>query len=117
MKRRKKKQQGHIKEKIHLEQNMMRAKNGRREERHYLRERAAPGGRADACGGLITQMLSEFHRFLFPFFSSEFHRLSSKFCLIKMLILSSKYRKTEEKNVRFELDLSDSLPTIHPNSE
>ena len=28
----------------------MRAKNGRREERHYLRERAAPGGRADACG-------------------------------------------------------------------
>ena len=28
----------------------MRAKDGRREEGHYLRERAAPGGRADACG-------------------------------------------------------------------
>ena len=37
----------HLK-KIHLEQNMMRAKDGRLEERHYLRERAAPGGRADA---------------------------------------------------------------------
>ena len=36
MERRKKKQQGHISEKIHLERNMMRAKNGRREERHYL---------------------------------------------------------------------------------
>ena len=50
MERRKKKQQGHISEKIHLERNMMRAKNGRREEQHYLRERAAPGGQAYACG-------------------------------------------------------------------
>ena len=48
----------HLRE-IHLEQNMMRAKNGRREERHYLRERAAPGGEPTSP----NFVLSEFHRF------------------------------------------------------
>ena len=61
---------------IHLEQKRKRAKNGRREGQHYLRERAAPGGRADASGSLrvrccwvgdgvgelLDEILSEFHR-------------------------------------------------------
>ena len=41
----------------------MRAKDGRIEEGHYLRERAAPGGRAVAWGSARTleQVFSEFH--------------------------------------------------------
>ena len=58
MKRRKNKQQGHIYRKIHLEKIKMRAKDGRLEEGHYLRERAAPGGRADAWGSFRVRWVA-----------------------------------------------------------
>ena len=49
MERRKKEQQGHIRRKLHLKKVKMRAKDGRIEEGHYLRERAAPGGLTNLC--------------------------------------------------------------------
>ena len=67
--RHKKEQQGPIWRKIHLKNLKMRAKDGRIEEGHYLRERAAPGGRAVAWGSVlvrwvagIDQLLSEFNK-------------------------------------------------------
>ena len=36
----------------------MRAKDGRLEEGHYLRERAAPGGRADAWGSFRVRWVA-----------------------------------------------------------
>ena len=47
--RHKKEQQGPIWRKIHLKNLKMRAKDGRIEEGHYLRERAAPGGLTNLC--------------------------------------------------------------------
>ena len=54
MDRHKKEQQGPIWRKIHLKNLKMKAKDGRVEEGHYLRERAAPGGRTVAWGSVLV---------------------------------------------------------------
>ena len=58
MDRHKKEQQGPIWRKIHLKNLKMKAKDGRVEEGHYLRERAAPGGRAVAWGSVRVRRVT-----------------------------------------------------------
>ena len=58
MERRKKEQQGHIWRKIHSKKLEMRAVDGRIEGEHYLREWAAPGGRAVALGSVRVRWVA-----------------------------------------------------------